>query len=176
MSLKKGKTIGLAAIIAIAAPLSLPFTVSGEVFELNSLSSLYEGVSFDHDMHIEATEDNCTVCHHHTAGTPPEEPDCVRCHRNSGEADSPKCSDCHVAEPFSAANLDRQYNTPNLYHTAKPGLKAVYHLNCLGCHQETGGPTGCQDCHTMTDKGEKFYNTGHYAPKEKPGGQSSGHH
>ena len=176
MGLKSGKIIGLAAILAMATPLSLPVTADGEVFELNSLSSLYEGVSFDHDLHIEATEENCTVCHHHTAGTPPEDPKCIACHQNSGEADSPSCSACHVNEPFSAANLDKSYNTPNLHHKVKPGLKAVYHLNCIGCHQEVGAPVGCQECHTMTEKGEKFYRTGQYAPKGKPAGQGSGHH
>ncbi len=173
MGFKKGKIIGLAAILAMAVPLSLPMTVGGQVLELNRLSSLYEGVSFDHDMHIEATSENCTTCHHHTAGTPPEDPNCIPCHMNSGEAESPLCSDCHAAEPFSAANLEKSYNTPRLHHKAKPGLKAVYHLNCLTCHKEVGAPDGCVDCHAMTDKGEKFYRTGKYAPAP---GKASGHH
>ena len=173
MSLKRGKIIGLAAILAMTTPLLLSMPVSSEVMELSSLSNLYEGVSFDHDMHIEAVEENCSACHHHTAGTPPDNPNCIPCHQNSGEAESPLCSDCHVAEPFSAANLEKSYSNPHLHHRVKPGLKAVYHLNCLGCHQETGGPVGCQDCHTMTDKGEKFYNTGHYAPTPK---KSTGQH
>lgn len=176
MGLKTGKILGLAAILAMTAPLSVPISATGEVFELKSLSSLYEGVSFDHDMHIEATGENCTVCHHHTTGTPPEDPNCISCHKNSGEADSPMCSSCHVEEPFSAANIAQNYTSPNQYHRVKPGLKAVYHLNCLGCHQEVGGPVGCQDCHAMTDKGEKYYNTGHYAPKGKAAGEGSGHH
>lgn len=177
MGLKTGKVIGLAAILAMATPLSPASTVSAEVFELNSISNLYEGVSFDHDMHIEATEENCAVCHHHTTGTPPDDPRCIPCHATSGEADSPLCSDCHVIDPFSVANLEKSSNEPFLHHRMKPGLKAVFHQNCLGCHQEVGGPVGCQDCHTMTDAGEKFYNTGQYAPEPKAaGGHGSAHH
>ncbi len=177
MGWKSGKMVGLAAILAMAIPLSQPITAIGEGIEISSLSDLYEPVSFDHDMHIEALEENCTLCHHHTAGTPAEGPRCITCHANSGEADSPLCADCHVAEPFSAANLEKNRNTPNLYHQVKPGLMAAYHQNCLSCHQEMGAPTGCQDCHTLTDKGEKFYNTGKYAPAQSAAsGQGPGHH
>lgn len=173
MSLKRGKLIGLAAIIAMASPFTQPLNAVGEVFELSSLSNLYEGVSFDHDMHIEAASDNCAACHHHTAGTPTQDPNCIPCHKNSGEAESAACSSCHEAEPFTSANLEKTANTPYLHHKEKPGLMAALHQNCLGCHSEVGGPLGCQDCHTMTDKGEKYYNTGKYAPKP---GKETDHH
>lgn len=173
MALHTGKWMSLAALMAMATPFVQPSMSGAEVMELSSLSSLYEGVQFDHDMHIEATSENCTLCHHHTAGTPPESPNCIPCHKNSGEADSPACSSCHVAEPFTSANLEKSYNTPNLHHTVKPGLMAAYHQNCLGCHHEVGGPVGCQDCHAMTDKGEKFYNTGKHAPAP---GKATAHH
>jgi hypothetical protein len=174
MGLKTGKKIGLAALIAMAAPLALPISAGSEVFELSSLANLYEGVSFDHDMHIEAVSNNCAVCHHHTAGTPPDDPNCVPCHKNSPEAESAACSGCHVLEPFSSANLDAAAGNPLLHHKVKPGLKAAYHQNCLGCHMESNGPVGCQDCHPMTEKGEKFFNTGQYAPQ--PGAATGSHH
>ncbi|MBI5557123.1 MAG: cytochrome c3 family protein [Deltaproteobacteria bacterium] len=173
MGLKTGKLIGLAALIAMTAPLALPQKASCEVFELNSLANLFEGVSFDHDMHIEAVSDNCSVCHHHSAGTPPTDATCIPCHLKSAETDSAACNACHVNEPFSSASLEASASNPLLHHKVKPGLKAAYHQNCLGCHQETGGPVGCQDCHALTEKGEKYYNTGQFAPKP---GKSSSHH
>jgi hypothetical protein len=173
MGFKKEKRLGLAALIAMAAPLVLPISAKGEVFELSSLANLYEGVSFDHDMHIEAVENNCSLCHHHTAGTPPEDQTCIPCHKNSPEAESPACSSCHLIEPFSSTNLSISEKNPLRHHKVKPGLKAAFHLNCMGCHQETGGPVGCQDCHAMTEKGEKFYNTGQYTPKA---GNETAHH
>lgn len=173
MSLKTGRLIGIAAIMAMATPFIQPMIAGGEVFEMNALSNLYEGVSFDHDMHIEATSENCTICHHHAAGTPPQDPNCIPCHKNSAEAASAACSSCHEAEPFTSANLEKMHNTPNLHHKGKPGLMAALHQNCLGCHSEVGGPLGCQDCHTMTEKGEKYYNTGQHAPAP---GKSAGHH
>lgn len=173
MSLRRGKLIGLAALLALAAPIFGTPEGDCEIFELSTLSNLYEGVSFDHDMHIEATGENCTACHHHTAGTPPEDPNCIPCHKNSGEAASAACSGCHEAEPFTSVNMEKTASTPYLHHKQKPGLMAALHQNCLGCHQQAGGPVGCQDCHAMTEKGEKFYSTGKYAPKP---GKSSEHH
>ncbi len=40
---------------------------------------------------------------------------------------------------------------------------------CLGCHRETGGPTGCQDCHVRTEVGDAFFHAGAYAPKAETG-------
>ncbi len=36
-------------------------------------------------------------------------------------------------------------------------LKAAYHWNCVGCHEEMDGPTDCQDCHARTPEGDAFY-------------------
>lgn len=176
MGIKKRKLLGLALMAAMVSPWSLPGPANAEVFELDSMKNLYEGVSFDHDMHIEATEENCTVCHHHTAGTPPTDPLCVTCHANSPEADDPSCKSCHVKDVFSAENMKKSWETPLLHHRSKPSLKAAYHQNCLGCHEENGAPTGCTDCHAMTDTGEKFYYTGKYAPEPKAEGEGGGHH
>ena len=176
MGIKKRKLLGLALIAAMVSPWSLPGPASAEVFELDSMKNLYEGVSFDHDMHIEATEENCTECHHHTAGTPPTDPLCVTCHANSPEADDPSCKSCHVKDVFAAENMKKAWETPLLNHRSKPSLKAAYHQNCLGCHEQNGAPTGCTDCHAMTDAGEKFYNTGKYAPEPVAAGDGGGHH
>ena len=176
MGIKKRKLLGLALMAAMVTPWSLPGPAEAEVFELDSMKNLYEGVSFDHDMHIEATEENCTECHHHTAGTPPTDPLCVTCHASSPESDDPSCTSCHVKDVFAADNMKKNWDTPLLNHRSKPSLKAAYHQNCLGCHTEVGAPTGCTDCHAMTDAGEKFYNTGKYAPEPKADGHGGGGH
>ena len=132
--------------------------------EIDSLANLYEGVVFDHAMHVDATE-NCSVCHHHTTGTGVVNEYCAKCHEGDVEMDSVSCQDCHSADPVSPENL----HTPNsdyVYHDDKPKLKAAYHLKCLGCHREVDGPTGCEDCHAKTEAGEKFYHSGEFAPKE----------
>ena len=56
---------------------------------------------------------------------------------------------------------------PELFHIEKPGLKGAFHLNCVGCHQEMEGPTGCEECHTMSETGEKRFNTGRYTPSTR---------
>lgn len=175
MGIKKRKLLGLALVAAMVSPWSFPGPAGAEVLELDSIKNLYEGVSFDHDMHIEATEENCAACHHHTAGTPTTDPLCVTCHANSPEADDPSCKSCHVKDVFAAENMKKSWETPRLQHRNKPSLKAAYHQNCLSCHEEVGAPTGCTDCHAMTDAGEKYYNTGKYAPAPKAEGYGGGH-
>ncbi|MBM9512347.1 cytochrome c3 family protein [Desulfogranum marinum] len=133
-----------------------------EVVELDALSDLYEPVTFDHAMHVDAAE--CVECHHHTTGQQPVDPNCLRCHATSEETDSISCGECHSAERFSPQDLKERSN-PDLYHIDKPGLKGAYHLNCVGCHEEVDGPTGCQDCHAMTEKGKKQFQVSIVPPK-----------
>lgn len=125
--------------------------------EINSLARLYSGVDFNHTMHTEIA--TCVQCHHHTTGGEVTNPNCIRCHAKSGEADTVSCRECHSSDRFSKEDLHKRDN-PLLYHIDKPGLKGAYHLNCLICHQKMGGPTGCQDCHTMTETGEKIFHSG----------------
>lgn len=71
---------------------------------------------------------------------------CQGCHHNSPlSATPPKCASCH-SKPFDPA-------TPN-----RPGLKAAYHGQCMGCHKAMGmtelekngqdvSATSCVVCH-----------------------------
>lgn len=132
--------------------------------EIDSLANLYEGVVFDHAMHVDATE-NCADCHHHTTGTGVSDEYCAKCHEGDVEMDTVSCQDCHSADPLSPENLHNP--APGyIYHDDKPNLKAAYHLKCLGCHNEVDGPTGCEDCHAKTEAGDKFYHSGEFAPAE----------
>lgn len=173
-------TLGFLGLgITLLAPANVP-AMSGEdapeVIEIDSLSKLYGPVTFDHGAHVAMA--TCADCHHHTTGTGTADPSCARCHDGKEEAESVSCSDCHAAEPFNDEGLKRMENH-ELFHMDKPGLKGAYHLNCITCHQEIGGATGCQDCHTMTEAGEKRFNTGKHAPEGyTPGAahQDSGKH
>jgi len=124
--------------------------------DLDDLAQWFEGVAFDHQLHVDLGED-CAVCHHHTTGTGTTDPRCTSCHADSPASASVACRDCHLAEPFSAAQIHRQAADVYQYHVDKPGLKAAYHWSCLGCHQAMDGPTGCQDCHARTPAGDAFY-------------------
>ncbi|WP_028585997.1 cytochrome c3 family protein [Desulfogranum mediterraneum] len=125
-----------------------------ESVEIESLAELYQPVSFDHALHVEMAD--CVECHHHTTGQQPVDPNCLRCHAQSTETESISCEACHSAKRFYPEDL-KERNQPELYHIDKPGLKGAYHLNCLGCHQQQGGPTGCQDCHALTKRGEQLF-------------------
>ncbi len=141
--------------------------------ELDILAELYEPVAFDHASHVDFADGNCAECHHHTTGGAPTDPKCLKCHTGGQEADSMVCQDCHSAKRFEAAYLAKIEATPELYHNDKPGLKGAYHQNCMGCHQASGGPTGCQDCHARNEKGDKFFHAGQFAPD--PTASDSGH-
>jgi len=160
--LKAAWALGLGVVLlAPAGGLAMSADDAPESVEIDSLANLYGPVNFDHAAHVSMAE--CSNCHHHTTGTGPASPSCGRCHDGMEEAETVSCSDCHAAEPFIEENLAKLEN-PELFHIDKPGLKGAYHLNCLSCHEETGGPTGCQDCHQMTEAGEKRFNTGKFAP------------
>ena len=82
---------------------------------------LYEPVRFMHGQHATMTKD-CTECHHFR----PED---------SNARETTRCSACH----------QKSFN-PKI--PERVGLKAAYHLNCMGCHQEMKkGPVGCIECH-----------------------------
>lgn len=137
-----------------------------ESVELGSIAQYYEPVVFNHEMHVGLIEENeCAICHHHTLGTPVLDPNCLRCHANSGEADSVACRDCHPAKRFDAAYIALLEEDNQLYHVEKPGLQGAFHQGCLECHKKNDAPTGCQDCHVRTEEGDKFYHSGKYAPK-----------
>jgi hypothetical protein len=166
----------------VALMLCLPFTGHGdsngevgqlpEMVTLDSLAQLNEGAEFDHDMHLDIASD-CTVCHHHAAGVPTTNELCARCHGPEDVLESEACESCHLADPFSAETITTKETDPLTYHIDKPGLKAAYHLNCLNCHDEMGGPVGCEDCHERTEAGDAFYHSGKFAPSGE--GASSAH-
>ncbi len=142
-----------------------------ETIEIDALTQYYQRVEFNHQLHVEVAED-CSVCHHHTTGTGTTDPYCGKCHGQFEELDVVSCADCHSAEPFSAESIHRQ-SQQDLFHVDMNGLKGAYHQNCLGCHQEMDGPTGCQDCHARTELGDELYHSGKFAPKST--GQAASH-
>ncbi len=144
-----------------ALVLSMEADDAPEQVTIDSMERLYAPVEFDHAMHIEYA--SCQECHHHTTNGTVADPNCARCHHDGEEADVVACIDCHAADRFNQDYLKTLEN-PRLYHIDKPGLKGAYHLNCIGCHETTSGPTGCQECHTMNDAGEKMFNTGKHSP------------
>ncbi len=67
---------------------------------------------------------------------------CLGCHHHSPAAGNPpKCENCHGA-PFDENHLDR------------PGIKASYHQQCMGCHQRMGVTKylSCTSCHKERKK------------------------
>ena len=67
----------------------------------------------------------CSGCHHYS----PVEP----------QSHSPKCVNCHKV------SFDLEDHT-------KPRLLAVYHLQCLGCHEKMNLKRECTDCHAEKPK------------------------
>lgn len=151
--------------IMLVAAQSLAAEPPREV-RLDTLSELFAGVRFDHAMHVDAAG-NCGSCHHHTTGDAAE-PQCGGCHQGHKTAEV-ACRACHPAQPFSATYLRDKEQDRGRYHTDKPGLKAAYHRNCLGCHEQAGGPVGCQDCHPRTKSGDDFFHAGVQAAAASPG-------
>lgn len=136
-----------------------------EEVALDALADLYEPVIFDHGLHVEVAED-CSVCHHHTTGTEPVNSYCLKCHAGSEEGAVVACQDCHRGPGWQNPT---EQQLEFAFHDDQPNLKGAYHLSCLGCHREVGGPVGCEDCHAKTEAGEKFYYSGTFAPQPHQG-------
>jgi hypothetical protein len=145
--------LALIAVSNLSQAVGMPDQVS-----LDTMAELYDAVEFDHAMHTDLGED-CSACHHHTTGTGTIDERCVSCHANSDEVASVGCRDCHASDPFSAEHLNRESQEIYQFHIDRPGLKAAYHWNCIGCHEEMDGPTGCEDCHARTPQGDAFYHS-----------------
>ena len=153
----KHTLITLMMALALAAPGSLAQAEEmPEQVTLDTMAELFDGVEFDHALHTDLGED-CSACHHHTTGTGTTDERCVSCHVDSDEVATVGCRSCHVADPFSAEHINLKALDLYQYHIDMPGLKAAYHWNCVGCHEQMDGPTGCQDCHTRTSEGDSFY-------------------
>jgi hypothetical protein len=163
------KGFWLAGVLVILLLVAVPVTSRGitvpDTVTLNSQSKLYKPFEFNHSEHVLLTKE-CSGCHHHTTGTLVQDSNCIRCHLNSSETKVVSCKGCHQANPFSAAAIKEK--DPKIYHLDKPSLKAAMHRNCIGCHEKMKGPIGCQDCHQRTKEGDVFYNSGEFAPKNKP--------
>lgn len=158
MSCKQSLTILITVVACIVVGSVAMAADMPEQVTIDSMSEMFEGVEFDHTMHTELSED-CSVCHHHATGTGTVDSRCVSCHAKSDAVTDVRCSACHVATPFSAESLSQQSQDLYQFHIDRPGLKAAYHWNCLGCHAEMDGPMECVDCHSRTPKGDAFYHT-----------------
>lgn len=153
----------LLLLLTLLLPMGVYAMDAPESVTIDAIAKYYEPVEFDHAMHMDVAED-CSVCHHHTTGTGATNPYCSKCHSENRESATVACQGCHSADPFSAESIRRQGEL-NLFHDDLIGLKGAYHENCLGCHRQMDGPTGCEDCHAKTDAGERLYHSGKYAPE-----------
>jgi hypothetical protein len=139
---------------------------------IDQLRKDFEPVQFDHASHVDMVGD-CGECHHHTTGSASKDPDCMRCHDSGGSGERVACRDCHAAEPFSADHLKKTTEDRKRYHRDPLGLKGAYHRNCRGCHESSGGPIGCLDCHSRTEAGDALFHAGKYTPSHT--GKAAGH-
>jgi hypothetical protein len=110
-----------------------------EIVEIGSLSDQYEPSKFPHRKIVkkmdEAMKDSALAGYFH--GEPGTT--CQGCHHNSpASLNPPKCASCH-GQAFDAKD------------PGKPGLKAAYHQQCMGCHKamkvEKPADTACIECH-----------------------------
>lgn len=88
---------------------------------IKKTEDLYTPVRFKHSKHAAQLKD-CALCHHYRP-------------LDAKAKETIRCSACHQ-EPFRPEQPERL------------GLKAAFHQQCTGCHQEMKkGPTDCLGCH-----------------------------
>jgi len=90
---------------------------------VNTFGDTYGPVRFMHSRHAAALGGDCAACHHYRPA-------------DANASETVACRACHQ----EAFNPDRQ---------GRIGLKAAYHLQCMGCHEDMEmGPVACEGCHT----------------------------
>jgi hypothetical protein len=104
---------------------------AGEAVTIDDCVNKKSAVEFPHEAHFELTE--CTTCHHTaeglTADSDMEVKPCGACHTEPEGAETPKCSEMSLS-------------------------KNPFHINCVGCHKESGSenaPTKCDGCHPKAE-------------------------
>lgn len=137
----------------------------------------YVGLNFDHDRHVaEYAGEDCQACHHGTDIWPepaacsschgPEDKGpvvslekanhevCGRCHADWYGDGLTQCSTCHV-QAKDPAEADNGLAACSTCHTEEPEALVptrtnAFHGQCMGCHEQAGGPAGqdCFRCHT----------------------------
>jgi len=110
---------------------------------IDAMVNEYEAVDFPHRKIIKTMlagieGDRLAAAFHNEPGT-----FCQGCHHNSPVSKTPPaCATCH-GKPFELDQGDR------------PGLKAAYHQQCMGCHTamriEKPANTACNECHKKRD-------------------------
>lgn len=172
MGWSQGKSfMFLIGVVGFLAGAAGGFAETGpDTVVLDSLAELYEPVQFNHAQHVDLAEGKCAKCHHHTTGAVPLEPRCQKCHKGGVDVGVYACRECHPLKRFEADYLASLEKDRQRYHLDKPGLKGALHRACMGCHLENGGPSGCQECHARTAKGNAVFRADIVAPARKTGG------
>lgn len=116
-------------------------------------------VVFSHMVHAEDYGLECTECHHDSDGgmAENERPEsCSVCHPASYDGrwvawhqtqfkDKRKCLRCHVKDPSGGVSPEERPDLGTL-----PTQTEAFHEQCMGCHEDMGGPAGentCKACH-----------------------------
>jgi hypothetical protein len=115
-----------------------------ETVEIGVLANEYQAAKMPHrkivDKLTQYIRDSNTATHFHGH----EDVVCQGCHHNSPVgAKPPLCESCHSVEFDETKPL-------------QPGLRAAYHLQCLGCHKgmEIKEPKDCIGCHPEGQKSD----------------------
>ncbi|MBU1161449.1 MAG: cytochrome c family protein, partial [Proteobacteria bacterium] len=113
-----------------------------EKIVIKDLVDRYEAVEYPHrkvfDTLVKQLQNSKLAQYFHSEETTL----CLGCHHNTPAAGKPpKCGNCHGA-PFDENHLHR------------PGIKASYHQQCMGCHQKMGIKEylSCTACHKERKK------------------------
>lgn len=122
------------AVTAMVLSVAGMAAMAGEAPETATIDDCVDkkaAVEFPHKAHFEVTE--CTTCHHTTEGL-------------TADADL-------MVEPCGACHMEPEADTTPI--CSQMSLKKnPFHINCVGCHKESGkeaAPTKCDDCHPKAE-------------------------
>lgn len=142
LTLDEKAKVEIATVMIAERPVAeKPFDLNDipETVVIGTIADEYEPSEFPHRKIVKAIFDGVSNNKLATRFHLKEGTLCQGCHHNSpASLTPPKCGSCHD-KPFDQARGDR------------PGLKAAFHLQCMGCHDRMQitkpANTDCAGCH-----------------------------
>ncbi|WP_291327521.1 cytochrome c3 family protein [Desulfovibrio sp. UCD-KL4C] len=143
----------IVAVLVIAAASGFLFAPPVEESPVRVVMDNSGGrVIFSHAKHVEDLGYDCADCHHDNIGQ--DKPlACVTCHpvafdkkfrseHQKNFPDKKACLRCHDEVPTGPLAKEDRPDTENI-----PLLSDAFHQQCMGCHEQDGGPYGADSCY-----------------------------
>lgn len=155
------KAVLAAAVLLLAGTLTTPGRAmdqldAPETVTIDALADLYKPVEFSHKPCPTGPLQGLPPPHHRSAGHGPQLRPLPRSVARDRAGELPGLPHQKAVLPRTGDCRQQPQHLPHRQAWAE----GAYHLNCVPCHIKKNGPSECDSCHALTDKGRDFFHAG----------------